>query len=120
MLLTEFSGLDISNAGIDLKGSGPVRGQDATPAVRECTFPGFMKCNPTVFHGTEGAVELRRWFDKTESVFGTTECAEGRKVKCVAATLQGPALTWWNAKVSTNGFGDCVKPNALDTSKLTH
>ncbi|GJX89736.1 reverse transcriptase domain-containing protein [Tanacetum coccineum] len=31
---------------------------------------------------------------KTESVFGISECAEGKKVKFAAATLQGPALTW--------------------------
>ncbi|GJW20219.1 putative reverse transcriptase domain-containing protein [Tanacetum coccineum] len=93
-----------ANAGNDARGSGPVRGQDAAPAVRECTFAGFMKCNPTAFHGTEGAVELRRWFEKTKSVFGISECAEGKKVKFAAATLQGPALTWWNAKVATMGL----------------
>ncbi|GKB98055.1 putative reverse transcriptase domain-containing protein [Tanacetum coccineum] len=32
------------------------------------------------------------------------ECAEGKKVKFVAATLQGPALTWWNSKVATMGL----------------
>ncbi|GKA32242.1 hypothetical protein Tco_0718609 [Tanacetum coccineum] len=26
------------------------------------------------------------------------ECAKGKKVKFAAATLQGPVLTWWNAK----------------------
>ncbi|GJW52074.1 hypothetical protein Tco_0093425 [Tanacetum coccineum] len=41
-----------------------------------------------------GAVELRRWFDKTEMTFGINECAEDKKVKFAAATLQGPALTW--------------------------
>ncbi|GKA51133.1 putative reverse transcriptase domain-containing protein [Tanacetum coccineum] len=81
--------------------SGPVRGQDAAPVVHECTFARFMKCNPTIFHGTERAVELQRWFEKTESVFGISECAEGKKVKFTAGTLQGPALTWWNAKVAT-------------------
>ncbi|GJT39453.1 hypothetical protein Tco_0939318 [Tanacetum coccineum] len=35
------------------------RGQSGALAARECTFSGFMKCNPTVFHGHEGAVELR-------------------------------------------------------------
>ncbi|GJX12811.1 hypothetical protein Tco_0204569 [Tanacetum coccineum] len=35
-----------------------VGGQGGAPAARECTFSGFMKCNPTVFHGHEGAVEL--------------------------------------------------------------
>nr|GEY95454.1 hypothetical protein [Tanacetum cinerariifolium] len=33
----------------DTSGSGPVRGRDAAHAVRECTFAGFMKCNPAVF-----------------------------------------------------------------------
>ncbi|GJV84141.1 hypothetical protein Tco_1524039 [Tanacetum coccineum] len=50
------------------------------------------------------AVELRRWFEKTKSVFWISECAEGKKVKFVAATLQGPDLTWWNAKVATMGL----------------
>nr|GEX87627.1 hypothetical protein [Tanacetum cinerariifolium] len=35
-------------------------GQVEAPATRKCTFAGFIKCNPTVFHGIEGAVELRR------------------------------------------------------------
>ncbi|GKF15612.1 hypothetical protein Tco_0057074 [Tanacetum coccineum] len=89
-----------ANAGNDARGSGPVRGQYATHVVRECTFIGFMKCNPTVFHGTEGAVELRIWFEKTKSVFGISECGEGKKVKFAAVTLQGHALTWWNAKLA--------------------
>ncbi|GJR88621.1 putative reverse transcriptase domain-containing protein [Tanacetum coccineum] len=93
-----------ANIGNDARGSGPVRGQDATPAVCKCTFDGFMKCNPTAFHGTEGAVELRRWFEKTKSVFGISECAEGKKVKFAVVTLQGPSLTWWNAKVATIGL----------------
>ncbi|GKA71543.1 putative reverse transcriptase domain-containing protein [Tanacetum coccineum] len=53
----------------------------------------FMKCNPTVFCEVEGAVELRRWFKKTKSLFKISECAEGKKVKFVAATLEGPTLT---------------------------
>ncbi|GJZ40150.1 hypothetical protein Tco_0586713 [Tanacetum coccineum] len=93
-----------ANAGNDARGSGPVRGQDVAPVVCECTFAGFTKCNPTAFHGTEGAVESRRWFKKTESVFGISECAEGKKVKFAAATLQGPALTWWIAKIATMGL----------------
>nr|GEV84134.1 putative reverse transcriptase domain-containing protein [Tanacetum cinerariifolium] len=46
-----------------------------------------------------GAVELQRWFKKTESVFEISECVEGKKVKFVVATLEGPALTWWKTKV---------------------
>ncbi|GJU86064.1 putative reverse transcriptase domain-containing protein [Tanacetum coccineum] len=79
-------------------------GQGGAPAARGCTFSGFMKCNPTVFHGHEGAVELSRWFEKTKMVFGISECAEARKVKFAAATLQGRALTWWNSQVATMGL----------------
>nr|GEU96112.1 putative reverse transcriptase domain-containing protein [Tanacetum cinerariifolium] len=93
-----------ANAGNDARGSGLVRGQDAAPAFYECTFAGFMKCNHTAFHGIEGAVELLRWFEKYESIFRNSECAEGKKVKFAAATLQGHALTWWNAKVATMGL----------------
>ncbi|GJS20129.1 putative reverse transcriptase domain-containing protein [Tanacetum coccineum] len=51
-----------------------------------------------------GAVELRRWFEKTESVFEISECVEGKKVKFVVATLEGQALTWWKIKVATMGL----------------
>ncbi|GKC16869.1 hypothetical protein Tco_1013651 [Tanacetum coccineum] len=75
-------------------GSRPVRGQNTAPAVHECTFTGFMKCNPTVFHGIEGAIKLRRWFEKIESGFRISECSEGKKVRFAVATLEGTALTW--------------------------
>ncbi|GKD95485.1 hypothetical protein Tco_1379382 [Tanacetum coccineum] len=87
------------NAGNNASGSGQARGQVTAPVVRECTFAGFMKCNPDNLCGTEGAVELRRWFEKTKMTFGISECAKDKKVKFVAATLRGPALTWWNSKV---------------------
>nr|GEX01403.1 hypothetical protein [Tanacetum cinerariifolium] len=70
-----------ANVRNDARGSGPVRGQDAAPVVHECTFAGFMKSNPTVFRDVEGAIELRRWFEEIESVFGISECVEGKKVK---------------------------------------
>nr|GEX49062.1 putative reverse transcriptase domain-containing protein [Tanacetum cinerariifolium] len=76
----------------------------AAPVARECTFTGFMKCGPTQFHGTEGAVGLCRWFERMESTFGISDCAERRKVKFATATLHGRALTWWNSQVATLGF----------------
>ncbi|GJT85698.1 reverse transcriptase zinc-binding domain-containing protein, partial [Tanacetum coccineum] len=63
----------------DASGYGPVRSRDTAPAIRE-------------------------WFKKTESVFEISECAEGKKVKFAAATLEGPALTWWKTKVATMGL----------------
>ncbi|GJR82582.1 putative reverse transcriptase domain-containing protein [Tanacetum coccineum] len=93
-----------ANVRNDASGPGTVMGRDTAPAARECTFAGFMKCNPAAFRGVEGAVELRRWFEKTESVFEISECAKGKKVKFAAATLEGPALTWWKTKVATMGL----------------
>nr|GEX79801.1 putative reverse transcriptase domain-containing protein [Tanacetum cinerariifolium] len=93
-----------ANAGNDARGSGRVKGQDAALAIRKCTFARFMKCNPTIFHSIKGDVELRRWFKKTESVFGISECAEGKKVKFSTATLQGHYLTRWNSKNATMGL----------------
>ncbi|GJT16771.1 hypothetical protein Tco_0875477 [Tanacetum coccineum] len=54
----------------------------------------------------EGAVELSRWFEKTEMVFGISECAEARKVKFTAATLQGGGVpvTWWIPSFTTIGL----------------
>ncbi|GJS85314.1 putative reverse transcriptase domain-containing protein [Tanacetum coccineum] len=87
------------NAGNDARGSGPVRGHDAAPVVRECTFAGFMKCNPTIFCVIKGAVELRRWFEKTESVFGISECAEGKKSFCPVEEIQRMEHKLWNLRV---------------------
>nr|GEV99899.1 reverse transcriptase domain-containing protein [Tanacetum cinerariifolium] len=77
-------------------------------------------CNPTVFHGTKGAVELQRWFEKTKSVFRISECVEGKKVMFVAAALQGPALTWWNSK-NIKGEVTSFKPaNLSEAVRMAH
>ncbi|GJS02378.1 hypothetical protein Tco_0318886 [Tanacetum coccineum] len=72
---------------------GNAGGQGGAPPTLECTYSSFMKCNPTSFYGNEGAVELCRWFEKTESVFSISKCEERNKIKFAAATLQGRALT---------------------------
>ncbi|GJX84864.1 hypothetical protein Tco_0335638 [Tanacetum coccineum] len=98
--------------------SGGNGGQGGTPPVQECSFAGFMKCGPTQFHGNEGAIELCRWFEKIENVFGISECAERSKVKCVVATLQGRALTWWNAQVATLGLDVANRKSWTDMRKM--
>ncbi|KAF5809902.1 putative retrotransposon gag domain-containing protein [Helianthus annuus] len=69
-----------------------------------CTFKTFMDCRPTTFSGTEGAVGLLHWFEKLESVFEMCECPEARRVKYATGTLEGLALTWWNAQVQMLGL----------------
>ncbi|GJS00699.1 hypothetical protein Tco_0317207 [Tanacetum coccineum] len=68
-----------ANVRNDASRSRPVMGRDTAAAICECTFAGFMKCNPAVFR-------------------------EGKKVKFAAATLEGPALTLWKTKVETIGL----------------
>ncbi|KAJ0892287.1 putative transcription factor interactor and regulator CCHC(Zn) family [Helianthus annuus] len=77
-------------------------GQHAQQPV--CTFKNFMDCRPNSFSGTEGAVGLLHWFEKLESVFEMCECPEARKVKYATGTLEGIALTWWNAQVQILGL----------------
>nr|GEW71731.1 putative reverse transcriptase domain-containing protein [Tanacetum cinerariifolium] len=60
------------------RAGGPAGGPVAAPMARECSFTRFIKCGPTQFHGTEGAVGLVRWFEKMENTFEISECAEER------------------------------------------
>ncbi|GKC12056.1 hypothetical protein Tco_1008838, partial [Tanacetum coccineum] len=62
------------------KSEGNNKDQGGAPHVRECTYAGFIKCNPIIFQGVEGAIELCHWFEKTESIFSISECAERNKV----------------------------------------
>ncbi|KAI3784254.1 hypothetical protein L1987_43349 [Smallanthus sonchifolius] len=71
---------------------------------RACTFKAFMDCKPHAFSGAKGAVGLLRWFEKVESVIAMCNCPVANQVKFTAGTLEGPALTWWNAQVQMLGL----------------
>ncbi|GJT84109.1 putative reverse transcriptase domain-containing protein [Tanacetum coccineum] len=62
------------------------------------------KNNASRSRPARGAVELRRWFEKTKMTFRISECAEDKKGKFAAAILRGPALSWWNSKVIILGL----------------
>nr|GEY42754.1 putative reverse transcriptase domain-containing protein [Tanacetum cinerariifolium] len=94
------------------------RDQDRVPPVCECSFSSFIKCNPTPFYGKEGAIEMCRWFEKSEMVFSISDCAERNKVKFAAATLQGRALTWWNSQVATLGLNVAIGKSWGDMKKM--
>ncbi|GJY95446.1 putative reverse transcriptase domain-containing protein [Tanacetum coccineum] len=49
--------------------------------ARKCSYKEFMSCQPFNFKGTEGAVGLVRWFERTESVFSRSNYTEDCKVK---------------------------------------
>ncbi|GJS08364.1 reverse transcriptase domain-containing protein [Tanacetum coccineum] len=64
-----------------------------TPAVKTGNYKEFISCQPFCFNGTEGAVGLIRWFERTESVFSRSRCAEENKVTFATGTLTDDALS---------------------------
>ncbi|GJZ38849.1 putative reverse transcriptase domain-containing protein [Tanacetum coccineum] len=50
------------------------------------------------------AVGLIRWFERTESVFSRSRCAEENKVTFATGTLTDDALSWWNAHAQPMGI----------------
>nr|GEY76091.1 putative reverse transcriptase domain-containing protein [Tanacetum cinerariifolium] len=79
-------------------GTGAIR---PVQAAHECSYSKFVKCKPLDFKGTEGVIELTRWFKKMESVFSISNCAASNQVKFTTCTPQDDALTWWNSYVKT-------------------
>ncbi|GKB72872.1 hypothetical protein Tco_0934284 [Tanacetum coccineum] len=72
-------------------------GEREAPVARKCSYKEFMSCQPFNFKGSEGAVGLIRWFERTESVFSRSNCTEDCKVKFATGTLTEEALSWWNS-----------------------
>ncbi|GJX12942.1 hypothetical protein Tco_0204700 [Tanacetum coccineum] len=46
------------------------------PVVKRGNYKEFINCQPFYFNGTEGAVGLIRWFERTESVFSRSIVCE--------------------------------------------
>ncbi|GJV49126.1 hypothetical protein Tco_1439338 [Tanacetum coccineum] len=68
-----------------------------------------MSCQPINFKGTEGAIGLIRWFERTESVFSRSNCTEDCKVKFATGTLTEEALSWWNSFAQPIGIEEAYK-----------
>nr|GEW02153.1 putative reverse transcriptase domain-containing protein [Tanacetum cinerariifolium] len=66
----------MANANNPNKNTGPT----GIPVVKTRNFKEFISCQPFYFNGTKGAVGLIRWFERTESVFSRSRCAEENKV----------------------------------------
>ncbi|GKF35642.1 hypothetical protein Tco_0112400, partial [Tanacetum coccineum] len=89
-------------------------------------YKGFMSCQPSYFNGTEGAVGLIRWFERTESVFSRSKYAEEDKV--TFATVKKMEDEFYNLVVKENDLKSYVRrfqeltilcPNMLpNTEKL--
>nr|GEU43530.1 reverse transcriptase domain-containing protein [Tanacetum cinerariifolium] len=67
------------------------------PVAKRENYKEFISCQPFYFNGMEGVVRLICWFERTESVFSRSNCAEENKVAFATGTLTNDALSWWNA-----------------------
>ncbi|GKF02230.1 hypothetical protein Tco_0029153, partial [Tanacetum coccineum] len=82
-----------------------------TPAVKTGNYKDFISCQPFYFNGTEGAVGLILWFERTESVFSHSRCAKENKVTFATGTLTDDALSWWNAYAQPMGIEHVTSEN---------
>ncbi|GKB12962.1 hypothetical protein Tco_0846885 [Tanacetum coccineum] len=92
--------------------------QRETPVARKCRYKEFMSCQPFNFKGTEGAVGLIHWFERTESVFSRSNCTEDCKVKFATGTPTEEALSWWNSFAQPIGIEEAYKINWSEFKKL--
>ncbi|GKC15155.1 reverse transcriptase domain-containing protein [Tanacetum coccineum] len=79
-------------------------GPTGIPVAKTGNYKEFISCQPFYFKGTEGAVDLIRWFEQTKSVFSRSNCAEENKVTFATGTLTDDALSWWNSYVQPIGI----------------
>ncbi|GJZ38398.1 reverse transcriptase domain-containing protein [Tanacetum coccineum] len=77
-----------------------------------------MSCQPFNFKGTEGAVGLICWFERTKSVFSRSNCTEDCKVKFATGTLTEKALSWWNSFTQPIGIKEAYKIPWSEFQKL--
>ncbi|GJV19656.1 reverse transcriptase domain-containing protein [Tanacetum coccineum] len=75
-----------------------------TPVEKTGNYKEFISCQPFYFNGTEGAVDLIRWFERNESVFSRSNCVEENKVTFATGTLTDDALSWWNSYAQPIGI----------------
>ncbi|GKC74158.1 reverse transcriptase domain-containing protein, partial [Tanacetum coccineum] len=93
-------------------------GEREAPIARKCSYKEFMICQPFNFKGSEGAVGLIRWFERTESVFSRRNCTEDCKVKFATGTLTEEALSWWNSFAQPIGIEEAYKITWVKFKKL--
>ncbi|GJR49967.1 hypothetical protein Tco_1400488 [Tanacetum coccineum] len=96
------------------KNTGPT----GTLVTKMGNYKEFISCQTFYFNGTEGAVGLIRWFERTELVFSRTKCAEENKVTFATGTLTDDALSWWNAYAQPIGIEQANKITWTELKRL--
>nr|GEW19136.1 reverse transcriptase domain-containing protein [Tanacetum cinerariifolium] len=89
-----------------------------TLAAKRGNYKEFIRCQPFYFNDTEGAVDLIRWFERTESVFSRSNCAKENRVTFATGTLTNDALSWWNAYAQPIGIEHANKITWTELKRL--
>ncbi|GJX91518.1 hypothetical protein Tco_0344844 [Tanacetum coccineum] len=86
----EAQAVAMANADNPNRNTGPRE----IPIAKRGNYKEFISCQPFYFNGTEGAVKLIRWFERTELVFSRSNYAEENGVTFATGTLTDDALSW--------------------------
>ncbi|GJZ51152.1 hypothetical protein Tco_0605667 [Tanacetum coccineum] len=93
-------------------------GPTGTPVVKTGNYKEFISCQPFYFNGTKGAVGLTCWFERTESAFSRSRCADENKVTFATGTLTDDALSWWNAYAQPMGIEQATQITWIELKRL--
>ncbi|GJY56721.1 retrovirus-related pol polyprotein from transposon TNT 1-94 [Tanacetum coccineum] len=89
-----------------------------TPVAKIGSYKEFISCQSFYFNGTEGAIGLIRWFERTESVFSRSNCAGEKKVTFATGTLTNDALSWWNSYAQPIGINQANQITWTELKRL--
>ncbi|GKD46175.1 hypothetical protein Tco_1270820 [Tanacetum coccineum] len=78
-----------------------------TPIPKTGNYKEFISCQPFYFNGTEGVVNLIRWFERTESVFSRSNCVGENKV--TFATVKKMEDEFYNLVVKGNDLKTYIR-----------
>nr|GEY65411.1 reverse transcriptase domain-containing protein [Tanacetum cinerariifolium] len=88
------------------------------PVAKRGDYKEFIRCQPFYFNGMEGVVGLIHWFERTESIFSRSNCAEENKLAFATGTLTDDALSWWNDYAQTIGIEQANKITRTELKRL--
>ncbi|GKD59949.1 reverse transcriptase domain-containing protein, partial [Tanacetum coccineum] len=117
-LVSDSVSADLEAQAANMANNNNNTGPREAPIPRKCSYKEFMSCQPFNFKGTEGAIGLIRWFERTESVFSYSNCTEDCKVKFATGTLIEEALSWWNSFAQIIGIEEAYKITWVKFKKL--
>nr|GEW74217.1 reverse transcriptase domain-containing protein [Tanacetum cinerariifolium] len=89
-----------------------------THVAKRGNYKEFISCQPFYFNGTEGAVDLIRWFKRTGSAFSRSNCAEENRATFAIGTLTNDVLSWWNAYAQHIGIEQANKITWTELKRL--